>query len=145
MALSLFPTHIVPWTRKLKQLLDYVLALNTFNEQLYISNYHLISYAYSICICRIVIYSIIFVLVATHNILDFGAIENDATWFAENGNARAIERAIMAAHNKDKGDNTVVIPEGIIISSLPIKAEDVQGIEIIIDGILKVSKNYHAY
>ena len=51
----------------------------------------------------------------------------------------------MAAHNKEKGDNTVVIPEGITISSMPIKAENVQGVEIIIDGILRVSKNYQAY
>ena len=50
---------------------------------------------------RLIVCSLLLVLITAHNILDFGAIENDTTWLAETRNARAIENAILAAHNKE--------------------------------------------
>ena len=88
------------------------------------------------------ILSLILVQITAHSVLDFGVIENDVTWFAENTNARAIEKAFMAAHNKDNGDKTVIVPEGTIISSLPIHINNVTDVEFVIDGKLLVSKNY---
>ena len=91
---------------------------------------------------RLTVCSLILLLTAAHNILDFGAIENDTTWLAETRNARAIENAILAAHNKEQGDKTVILPEGTMISSLGVHVHDVQDVEIIIDGTIKASKNH---
>ena len=89
--------------------------------------------------------ALVLALTAAHSILDFGAIENDSRVAAEMKNAKAFEDAIMAAHNKENGDNTVIIPAGKTFSSLPVHAHHVKDIEIVIDGTLLVSKNYLHY
>ena len=91
------------------------------------------------------ILSLILVHAVSHSILDFGAIKNDTTWLAESRNAKAIENAFRAAHNKDKGDKKVVIPEGVTISSLPVHVINVTDVEFVIDGTLLISKNYEAF
>ena len=93
----------------------------------------------------LLILSLILVQAISHNILDFGAIENDATWLAEDRNAKAIKKAFEAAHNKDKGDKTVVIPEDITISSMPIYVANVTDVDFVIDGTLLISKHYEAF
>jgi polygalacturonase len=92
-----------------------------------------------------VLSALVFALTAAHSILDFGAIENDASVASEMTNAKAITDAIMAAHNKENGDKTVIIPEGKTFSSLPVHASHIRDIEIVIDGTLLVSKHYEHY
>ena len=93
----------------------------------------------------LLILSLILAQAVSHNVLDFGAIDNDATWLAESRNAKAIEQAFEAAHNKLKGDKIVVIPEGITISSMPVRVENVTDVEFVIDGTLLISKHYEAF
>ena len=79
-----------------------------------------------------------------HNIIDFGAIENDSSVEAEQTNVEAILNAFKAANSTDNDDNIVLIPEGKTFSALQLGGwiANVKNVEVVIDGTLLMSKNY---
>ena len=80
-----------------------------------------------------------------HNILDYGAIVDKTTNYAEVTNSMAILDAIMAAHSSDNDDRVIEIPAGHTFSSFPIRADNVKNITIQIDGTLLLSKDFKAF
>ena len=95
---------------------------------------------------KLLLASFIVLLAMAHNVLDHGVFVDKDDWYSELRNSYAIKAAMLAANATLDGDNTVYIPEGLTISTMPIRKQTyIKGIEIIIDGTLKLSKNYRHY
>ena len=80
-----------------------------------------------------------------HNILDFGAIEDDTSLTTDQANSDALHKALQAANSTDNEDRTIMIPAGKTFSSLPICAENLANVDFVIDGTLLASKHHLHY
>lgn len=86
---------------------------------------------------------LVFLVQGIQLITDFGAIPRVDTVSAQFINAKAIQKAVMAANSSDI-DRVVKIPKGTFYS-MPIILENIHNLSIIIEGKLSASRNITAW
>ena len=79
------------------------------------------------------------------DIRDYGAIANDDSLNAEQTNAAAFEKAILAANSTMDSDRIAYVPSNLTFHMMPVEVHNLFNMTITIDGTIMASKRQHKW